>query len=166
MAALVCAMPHAVQRHFEDEPAELIGAGRMTSAGDRFDLEVAKQLLADRILSLTGLAEAMRRRGETGERLADAIISTGIMSADAYYRTVAVFYGLRFVDLDAEPADPAAVDDTSGFLEQGLLPWRREDGRLLIAASTIGPDHIEWADARFGDGAYDFVIVAPRQGAR
>lgn len=166
MAAFVCGMPHAVQRYLDDEPAALIGAGRIPSAGDRFDLEVAKLLLADRTLSLTGLAEAMRRRSERGERLCDAIIATGFVTADAYYRAVATFYGLRFVDLAAEPGDPDAIEDASGFAERGLLPWRRENGRLLIAASAIGPEHIEWADARFGDGAYDFVIVAPRRSPR
>lgn len=156
-------MAHAVQRRFDHDAADLIGIDRFPSAGDRFDLEVAKVLLARKTLSLTGLATAMRRRGEWGSSLAQTIISAGLVRPMDYYRAVAETYGLPFVDLQREPIDPALtrIEDRSDYAERAMVPWQMKGGRLLIATTAISREHIEWADARFGEDGYDFVITSP-----
>jgi hypothetical protein len=76
---------------------------------------------------------------------------------------VAETYGLPFVDLQREPIDPALtrIEDRSDYAERAMVPWQMKDGRLLIATTAISREHIEWADARFGEDGYDFVITAP-----
>jgi hypothetical protein len=152
-------MPHAVQRHFDDDATSLIGVDRFAMTGDRFHLEVAKLLLERKQLSLTGLATALRMRAKRKTGLAGIIIAYGKLDPAVYYRGVAELYGLPFVDLAAEPPDPAVPDE--GFAVWHMRPWREEDGRLLIATSAISKEHIEWADARFGENGYDFVIAVP-----
>ncbi|MEO7221856.1 MAG: glycosyltransferase family 2 protein [Devosia sp.] len=156
-------MAHAVQRRFDSDAADLIGIDRFSSAGDRFDLEVAKVLLARQTLSLTGLATAMQRRGEWGSSLAQTIISAGLVRPIDYYRAVAETYGLPFVDLQREPIDPAltCIEDRPDYAERSMVPWQMKDGRLLIATTSISREHIEWADARFGEDGYDLVITSP-----
>ena len=154
-------MPHPVQRSFDDNAADLIGVDRLPSAGDRFDLEVAKLLVSRKALSLTGLATAMRFRAETGKSLAQSILSTGLIVPADYYRAVADCYGLPFVDLQAEPADPSLGELATLFQARAMLPWRRRDGRLLLAVSSVSRETVEWADACLGETGYDFVIAAP-----
>lgn len=156
------AMPHAVPRTFDDA-ADLIGLDRFPSPGDRFDLEVARLLLARRTISLTGLAMAMQRRAEGGMTLAQCILAGGLITASDYYRAVAACYGLPFVDLVREPADPslATGKDQAEYAARSLRPWRLREGRLVLAVSSISRETVEWADARFGPDGYDFVIAAP-----
>ena len=156
-------MAHAVHRSFDQDAADLIGVDRFPSAGDRFDLEVAKLLMARRTLSLTGLATAMQRRAQSGSSLAQTIISAGLVQPMDYYRTVAECYGLPFVDLHEEPIDPALtrIEDRAHFAEHTMVPWQNRGGRLLIAAPTISRENVEWADAHFGENGYDFVITSP-----
>ena len=131
--------------------------------GERLHLEVAKLLLEKKLLSLTGLAVAMRQAGEWGSGLAQTIISSGQVRPIDYYKTVAEVYGVRFVDLRAEPIDEGLIDvhDRADYAERHLVPWRKVDGRLMIATTEISADHFNWGDARFGADNYDFVITSP-----
>ena len=155
-------MAHAVKRSVDDT-SELLGLPRERSSGERLHLEVAKLLLEKRLLSLTGLAVAMRQAPEWGSGLAQTIISSGQVRPIDYYRTVAEVYGVRFVDLKAEPIDATLVDvkDRADYAERHLVPWRKIDGRLLIATTEISAEHFNWGDARFGADNYDFVITSP-----
>jgi len=155
-------MAHAVKRSVDDT-SELLGLPRERSSGERLHLEVAKLLLEKRLLSLTGLAVAMRQAPEWGSGLAQTIISSGQVRPIDYYRAVAEVYGVRFVDLKAEPIDEALVDvkDRADYAERHLVPWRKIDGRLLIATTEISAEHFNWGDARFGADNYDFVITSP-----
>ena len=159
-------MPHAVQRRFDQSAAELIGLDRFRAAGDRFDLDVAKLLLARKLISLTGLALALRQRAETGASLAQTLLASGTVAAADYYSAVADTYGLPFVDLARQPVDPALSGPEPDYAERAMVPWRKHDGRLVIATSSISREHVEWADARFGAEGYDFVITVPSATAR
>lgn len=156
-------MPHAVQRRFDQSTAELIGLERFRAPGDRFDLDVAKLLLARKLVSLTGLAIALRQRAETGAGLAETLLSLGVVAPADYYRAVADTYGVPFVDLQQQPIDPALASPNidADYAELDMVPWQRRDGRLVIAATSISREQVEWADARFGTDGYDFVIAAP-----
>src|SRR5690606_84696 len=131
-------MTHAVPRSFDHDPTDLIGVDRFPSAGDRFDLEVANLLVARKTLSLTGLATAMRRRAETGARLAEAIIATGPVAPNDYYRAVAECYGLPFIDLEMQPIDPTLAhdDDRADHAQRAMGPWQSRDGRPGVGATA------------------------------
>jgi glycosyltransferase XagB len=156
-------MPHAVQRRFDQSATELIGLERFRAPGDRFDLDVAKLLLARKLVSLTGLAIALRQRAETGASLAETLLSSSVVTPADYYRAVADAYGRPFVDLQRQPVDPALTSPGThaDYAKRAMVPWQMHDGRLVIATSSISREHVEWADARFGAEGYDFVIAAP-----
>jgi cellulose synthase/poly-beta-1,6-N-acetylglucosamine synthase-like glycosyltransferase len=155
-------MAHAVKRHIDDN-SELLGVPRERTFGERVHLEVAKLLLERKLLSLTGLAVAMRQASDWGSSLSQTIISAGEVRPVDYYRAVADVYGVRFVDLTKEPIDETlvTVEDRAEYAERHMVPWRKLDGRLMIAATEITAEHFNWGDARFGADNYDFVITSP-----
>jgi len=155
-------MAHAVKRSIDDT-TELLGVPRERSSGERLHLEVAKLLLEKKLLSLTGLAVAMRQAAEWGSGLAQTVISSGQVRPIDYYKAVAEVYGVKFIDLKAEPIDETLVEvgDRADYAERHLVPWRKIDGRLMIAATEISAEHFNWGDARFGADNYDFVITSP-----
>jgi cellulose synthase/poly-beta-1,6-N-acetylglucosamine synthase-like glycosyltransferase len=156
-------MAHAVARSFEGDPAELLGVPRERTAGDRLHLDVAKLLISNKTLRLTDLAIAMRQTAEWGSSLASTIIALGLVRPIDYYKAVAEVYGLPFVDLQKEPIDQSLtrVEDRADYAERNIVPWRKIDGRLILAATEISTDHFLWGDERFGADNYDFVITSP-----
>jgi hypothetical protein len=156
-------MPHSVSRTFEGPNSQLLGVPRERTMGERVHLEAAKLLVERRLLSLTGLAVALREAAQSGGTLALTLMASGRVAEMDYYRAVADVYGVRFVDLAAEPAEPGLVDGPgrSDCIERGVVPWRKIGGRLLIATTEISSDHFNWGDARFGQDLYDFVIASP-----
>lgn len=156
-------MAYAVARSFESDAAELLGVPRERTAGDRLHLDVAKLLISNKTLRLTDLAIAMRQTAEWGSSLASTIIALGFVRPIDYYRAVAEVYGLPFVDLQKEPIDESLtrVEDRADYAERNIVPWRRIDGRLILAATEISTEHFLWGDERFGADNYDFVITSP-----
>src|SRR3569832_2405683 len=96
----------------------------------------------------------MRQAGEWGSGLAQTIISSGQVRPIDYYKTVAEVYGVRFVDLRAEPIDEGLIDvhDRADYAERHLVPWRKVDGRLMIATTEISADRGGGGGARGGAG--------------
>ncbi|RYE08834.1 MAG: glycosyltransferase [Hyphomicrobiales bacterium] len=156
-------MAYLVSRTHESDNSELLGVPRDSTVGTRLHLEVAKLLIERKLLSLTGLATAMRHAAEWGSNLAQTLISSGEVRPMDYYRGVADVYGVRFVDLRQEPIDESlvTVEDRAEYAERHIVPWRKIDGRLLIATTEITAEHFNWGDRRFGHENYDFVITSP-----
>jgi len=156
-------MAFLVSRTQPDDGAELLGVPKARSLGDRFDLEVAHYLVDRKALKLTDLAVALRQKAEWGSTLAQTVISLGYIRPIDYYRTVAEVYGLPFVNLQQQPIDETLVkiEDRLDYADRGIIPWRTVNGKLVLAATTLTADHIEWADARFGLDNYDLVITSP-----
>lgn len=156
-------MANAVARSFEGDAAELLGVPRERTAGDRLHLDVAKVLISNKTLRLTDLAISMRQTAEWGSSLASTIIALGFVRPIDYYKAVAEVYGLPFVDLQKEPIDQSLtrVEDRADYAERNIVPWRRIDGRLILAATEISTEHFLWGDERFGADNYDFVITSP-----
>lgn len=156
-------MAHAVQRTFERPNSELLGVPRERAMGERVQLEAAKLLVERKLLSLTGLAIALRHAAEWNSTLEHALISSGDVRAADYYGAIADVYGVRFVDLSAEPADERLADmaDRADYAGRRIVPWRTLDGRPVIATAELSAELFDWGDRRFGAEAYDFVISSP-----
>ncbi|MEO8756405.1 MAG: glycosyltransferase family 2 protein [Devosia sp.] len=163
LQALTAEMVHQVTNLSDDGQSELLGVPRDRTMGERLHLEVAKLLIERRLVTLTGLAVAMRQAAESGSSLSQTLIASGQVRPMDYYRAVADVYGVRFVDLRAEPIDESLVkvEDRADYAERHMVPWQRIDGRLMIAATEITADHFTWGDARFGAESYAFVITSP-----
>jgi cellulose synthase/poly-beta-1,6-N-acetylglucosamine synthase-like glycosyltransferase len=156
-------MANAVPRTPTDDTTELLGVPKARSLGDRFDLEVANYLVGKKALKLTQLAVALRQKAEWGSTLAQTVISLGYIRPIDYYRTVAEVYGLPFVNLQQEPIDETLVkiEDRLDYADRGMIPWRTQNGKVVLAATTLTADHIEWADSHYGIDNYDLVITSP-----
>lgn len=156
-------MVHAVAHTHDEGSDELLGLDAYRTDGERFQLEVAKLLVARKVISLTGLANALNARAEWGSSLQQNLIGQGNVRPVDYYRAVADVYGLPFVDLQAEPVDPELTHilERADYAKRGFIPWRKVNGRVQIATIAVTEETTEWADRRFGGGTYDFVITAP-----
>ena len=157
------AVVHLVAHSQPEAPTDLLGVPRERSLGDAVHFSVARLLLERRLISLTGLAVAMRDAADWGSSLAQTIISSGAVRPIDYYRAVADVYEVRFVDLRAEPIEMSLTNlkDRADYAERNIVPWQRVDGRLTIATTEISAAAFEWADTRFGRDNYDFVITSP-----
>ncbi|WP_417309585.1 glycosyltransferase family 2 protein [Devosia sp.] len=155
-------MVHLVQTT-KDDTSELLGATREYTSGDRLHFEVSKRLVEKKLISLTGLAIALRQRVEWGASLAQTLIALGQVRPMDYYRTVAELYDLPFVDLQREPIDRSlvSIEDRADYANRNLIPWRTVDGKLLLATTEITTEHFLWCDERYGEDAYEFVITSP-----
>jgi cellulose synthase/poly-beta-1,6-N-acetylglucosamine synthase-like glycosyltransferase len=144
-------------RSADGSPHELL------TTGDAFYLEVAKLLLAQKKLSLVGLARALREKADRGSDLARILVAEGLVRTVDFYKAVASVYELPFVDLQATPIDVnlADIHDRADYSSRNLIPWRVEAGRLKIATTTLDPEQFAWASARYGADGYDFVITSP-----
>ncbi len=115
-------MAHLVQRSPDAIESELVGA-KAYSAGDQLHLEVAERLLNKKLLTLTGLAVAIRQSADWGSSLAQTVIALGQVRPIDYYQTVAEVYDLPFVDLRKEPIDPklTSIEDRPDYAERNII---------------------------------------------
>ena len=42
-----------------------------------------------------------------------------------------------------------------------ILPWRGQEGHVVLATVEIGKRQLEWADSRYGADGFEFVITSP-----
>jgi len=94
-------------------------------------------------------------------RLGDALLSRNWMDPRLYYETYAQNFDLPFIDLIREPSDRALqrADEADIYATRLTMPWRRRDGRLLIATAEPGPETVLFARGRWG-ADIDFVVVS------
>jgi len=109
------------------------------SASDR---ALGDLLVARRVLSLPQLDEAVGLAETWHVRLGDAILSRNWAEPAVYYKALADYYELPFVDLIRDAPDAALLSsyEADTYARKLTMPWKREDGRLLIATAEPGPD--------------------------
>jgi hypothetical protein len=119
-------------------------------------------LVGDQHITPEFLAAALNEQARVDQPLGEILIAKGVRAFD-YYRAFAQAQGLRFVDLNKEPVDKALLNakDRRDYAELNLIPWRRTDGTVFIAATIITERHHEWARQRYGETGYDFVATSP-----
>lgn len=139
--------------------ATFLGPGR-----DSSHLVPLGQILLQRgLISQAQLEEALALQKSWGSRIGQVLLGKGFVTAQQLYTVLAEHYGLPFVDLLKEPPDPALPEaaDRQAYLDLGLMPWRRrDDGCILIAATNIDGPIIDWAQSRYGEGRFVFVITS------
>jgi len=100
----------------------------------------------DQLDQATDLAEAW------DTSLSDVLMARRWISPFEYYQALAQRFDARFVDLRAEPPETdllveAEVDD---YMRELVMPWRRVDGRLVVATARPGPEAVLYIRRRFG----------------
>jgi hypothetical protein len=125
------------------------------------DRALGDLLVGQRIISLPQLDEAVELAETWNVRLGDALLSRNWIDPKRYYQTYAQHFDLPFVDLIQEPPDPALLRaaETDLYVGRLTMPWRRGDGRTLIATAEPGPETLLFARQRWG-AAIEFVVVS------
>jgi len=109
-------------------------------------------LVARRVLTLGQLDEAIALAEAWHVGLGNAILSRNWAEPAVYYQAVAYHYELPFVDLIRDPPDLDLLleGEADIYARKLTMPWRRSDGRLLIATAEPGPDIVLYARERWG----------------
>ncbi|SFZ81467.1 Glycosyltransferase, catalytic subunit of cellulose synthase and poly-beta-1,6-N-acetylglucosamine synthase [Devosia enhydra] len=156
-------MPRVVEKNGPIDSPDIVGFEPPAEPVVALHDAVTRLLIEKKQLALTDLAVALRRQHEWGSSLARTVIGLGFVRPMDYYRAVAEVYEVPFVNLQDDPVDATLtrVEERSDYAELNVLPWRRVNGRLMLATIEISPDLIRWADERFGAENYDFVVTSP-----
>jgi glycosyltransferase XagB len=125
------------------------------------DLALGDLLVGQRVITLPQLDEAAELAETWSVRLGDALLSRNWIDPRLYYQTYARHFDLPFVDLIAEPPEPALLRaaETDLYVARLTMPWKRQDGRTLIATAEPGPETLLFARGRWG-AAIEFVVVS------
>ena len=125
------------------------------------DRALGDLLVGRRVITLPQLDEAIGLAERWNVRLGDALLSRNWMDPRLYYETFAQNFDLPFVDLMRDPPDLTLLSAADADVYAGRLtmPWRRRDGRLLIATAEPGPETLLFARERWG-ADIEFVVVS------
>jgi glycosyltransferase XagB len=125
------------------------------------DLALGNLLVGQRIITLPQLDEAVELAETWNVRLGDALLSRNWIDPRRYYQTYAQHFDLPFVDLMREPPERALLQasETDIYVSRLTMPWKRSDGRTLIATAEPGPETLLFARERWG-AAIEFVVVS------
>jgi cellulose synthase/poly-beta-1,6-N-acetylglucosamine synthase-like glycosyltransferase len=125
------------------------------------DRALGDLLVGRRVITLPQLDEAVALAERWNVRLGDALLARDWIAPRLYYETYAQNFDLPFVDLVAEPPDPALLSaaDTDVYALRLTMPWRRRDGRLVIATAEPGPETLLFARQRWG-AAIEFAVAS------
>ena len=116
------------------------------------DIALGDLLVARSVLSLAQLDEAVALAETWHVRLGDAILSRNWADPATYYRAIGIHYELPFVDLIGDAPDIAllSADDAETYARRLMIPWKLEDGHLVIATAEPGPETVLFARERWG----------------
>src|SRR5580693_508505 len=125
------------------------------------DRALGDLLVGQRVITLPQLDEAVELAETWNVRLGDALLSRNWIDPRLYYQTYAQQFDLPFVDLIREPPDRALLraSETDLYVSRLTIPWRRGEGRMLIATAEPGPETVLFARQRWG-AAIEFVVVS------
>jgi len=118
------------------------------------DLSVADKRLGAVLLERgdvldEGLQRAMARQADTGERLTDALIATGVCDEERITQAIEATMGIPLVRLTRRDVDPDALASIPAELADrlGVLPFERDGHRLKVAfrdpLDTLALEEIE-----------------------
>jgi cellulose synthase/poly-beta-1,6-N-acetylglucosamine synthase-like glycosyltransferase len=125
------------------------------------DRALGDLLVGREILTLPQLDEATRLAETWNVRLGDAILARNWIRPETYYQGLANYYDLPFVDLQRDPPDRSLLQpgDADSYAMRLTLPWRQQDGRILVATAEPGPETVLFARKQWGT-AVDFVVTS------
>ncbi|MDR0625951.1 MAG: GspE/PulE family protein [Bifidobacteriaceae bacterium] len=120
-------------------------------------------LLSRGLVSTAQLQQAAKQQTLNGITLGQALVSTGAMREEDLIPILAEAAGLRFIDLDVYPVDPAAAGSVPGAIcrRNLLLPVAREGDTVLLAMAEPG-NIMALDDVRSYLGSAVVPVVAER----
>lgn len=125
------------------------------------DAAIADLLVQRRIMTLEQLNEAAGKASAWGVGLVDVVLANNWIRPQQFYQVLARHFDLPFVDLMANPPDNELLEErlADEYTRQLVMPWRRRNGRLIIATARPGPETVLFARAQWGPDI-DFVVTS------
>lgn len=125
------------------------------------NVHIGDALVRGGLLSQARLDEALALQARWGTRLGDILLAKGWVRAYDFYRTLSVQFELPFVDLLKSPPDESlfAMADLDQYAQSLYLPWKQENGKLLIAVADPSETMLAQLEDRYGKSVR-FVITS------
>ncbi|MET0550075.1 MAG: glycosyltransferase family 2 protein [Xanthomonas sp.] len=127
---------------------------------------IGEALVAAGVIDPPQLHNALALQARWRSRLGDVVLAQRGVAALRFYTVLAEHFGLNFVNLLKQPIDPALFqpERLADYAQRLVLPWREEDGHLVLAVADPGPEIFAWARATYGEqvrfvGTSKFDIV-------
>lgn len=123
--------------------------------------KIGDLLVTKGLLSNDQLAEALQLQHHWGTRIGDIILAKGWVRAPDFYHTLADHLDRPFIDLFKEPPDHALMEnsDLTHYTELLVLPWRRDENKVILAIADPSPAALAFVQKRFGRNV-DFVVTS------
>ncbi|MDS9992527.1 glycosyltransferase [Xanthomonas sp. A2111] len=127
---------------------------------------IGEALVAAGVIDPPQLQNALALQARWRSRLGDVVLAQRGVAPLRFYTVLAEHFGLHFVNLLKQPIDPALFqpERLADYAQRLVLPWREEDGQLVLAVADPGPETFAWARATYGEqvrfvGTSKFDIV-------
>lgn len=122
---------------------------------------IGDALVRDGLLSQARLDEALTLQARWGTRLGDILLAKGWVRAYDFYRTLSAQFELPFVDLLKSPPDESlfVMAELDQYAQSLYLPWKQENGKLLIAVADPSETMLAQLEDRYGKSVR-FVITS------
>ncbi|MBB5941610.1 glycosyltransferase family 2 protein [Xanthomonas sp. F4] len=139
--------------------------GRLATEGG-LQVPIGEALVAAGVIDPPLLQNALALQARWRSRLGDVVLAQRGVAPLRFYTVLAQHFGLNFVNLLKQPIDPALFqpERLADYAQRLVLPWREEDGQLVLAVADPGPEIFAWARATYGEqvrfvGTSKFDIV-------
>ncbi|WP_429002168.1 glycosyltransferase family 2 protein [Xanthomonas sacchari] len=139
--------------------------GRLPTEGG-LQAPIGEALVAAGVIDPPQLHNALALQSRWRSRLGDVVLAQRGVAPLRFYTVLAEHFGLNFANLLKQPIDPALFqpERLSDYAQRLVLPWREEDGQLVLAVADPGPEIFAWARATYGEqvrfvGTSKFDIV-------
>ncbi len=149
-----------------DNAGEAIGPLGSVPEPRGWQAPIGTALVEGGVIDAAQLQEALALQTRWRSRLGDVVLAQRGVTALRFYTVLSAHFGLNFVNLLQQPIHPALFEPErlADYAQRLVLPWRMEEGRLVLAVADPGPETFAWArsvygaDVRFvGTSKFDIV---------
>lgn len=125
------------------------------------DIAIGDLLVQRRVLTLAQLDEATSLALKWELRLVHVIMACSLVQPQQLYQALAQHFDLELINLIAVPPERELLDQkfAEDYSQRLMMPWRRRNGRIVIATAQPGPDTLLYARSRWGNNI-EFVIAS------
>ncbi|MFZ4762086.1 MAG: glycosyltransferase family 2 protein [Alphaproteobacteria bacterium] len=118
----------------------------------RADSDIGQFLIAKGLLRSEAWLSAIANAKIDNKPLSEVLQREAGINKDEYFQSTAQYYNLPYADLAAFPPDISLfkLDDMQEYVTNQVVPWKMENGRMLLATAYPGPDTLLYAMRRYG----------------
>ncbi|MCW2307719.1 glycosyltransferase family 2 protein [Rhodobium gokarnense] len=125
------------------------------------DIWTGDHLVEQGLISLSQFDQARRLAEQWNASLIDVLLARNWIDPAEYYRSLSERFDIEFVSIREALPDPDLLkeDDVSEYMRELAMPWRKRDGRIVVATARPGPECILFSRRRWGRDV-SFVVTS------